>query len=352
MYSATRAARIVNKTPQAIIKAIQSRRLPAQKEENGRYLIKPKDLARAFPIADQDERSTHESGQVDEKGQTGKAAQAEEVDQVEEASQPVEMEQVDKATQTDDPGQLKESDAVDKAIQIREEAHVKEPGQIIEMAHVQKAVQVEEVDQVDQEVADPASDDPMVDRSRGNGSDGTPFPQVELMHLRDQLAEVTAELTHQREYSRGMSDRFGAQIERECRHIAEQIKGDVEAALDHRSDRQMVKLANEFSGTKPTGAHAEAVPLAPELAALQSVLDDVRADLRVNSAAVERIEAKADTRPGILARGLISLALGWSVMSSVYIAGFWAQFGMAELVRYGQISYTALFNLLLSFWPF
>ena len=317
MYSATRAARIVNKTPQAIIKAIQSRRLPAQKEENGRYLIKPKDLARAFPIADHDERSTHESGQVDEKGQTGKAAQAEEVDQVEEASQPVEMERVDKATQTDDPGQLKESDAVDKAIQIREEAHVKEPGQIIEMAHVQKAVQVEEVDQVDQEVAEPASDDPMVDRSRGNGSDGTPFPQVELMHLRDQLAEVTAELTHQREYSRGMSDRFGAQIERECRHIAEQIKGDVEAALDHRSDRQMVKPANEFSGTKPTGAHAEAVPLAPELAALQSVLDDVRADLRVNSAAVERIEAKADTRPGILARGLISLALGWSVMSSV-----------------------------------
>ena len=290
--------------------------------------------------------------QVDEKGQTGKAAQAEEVDQVEEASQPVETEQVDKTTRTDDPGQLKESDAVDKAIQIREEAHVKEPGQIIEMAHVQKAVQVEEVDQVDQEVAEPASDDPMVDRSRGNGSDGTPFPQVELMHLRDQLAEVTAELTHQREYSRGMSGRFGAQMERECRHIAEQIKGDVEAALDHRSDRQMVKLANEFSGVKPTGAHAEAVPLAPELAALQSVLDDVRADPRVNCAAIERIEAKADTRPGILARGLISLALGWSVMSSVYIAGFWAQFGMAELVRYGQISYTALLNLLLSFWPF
>ena len=290
--------------------------------------------------------------QVDEKGQTGKAAQAEEVDQVEEASQPVETEQVDKTTRTDDPGQLKESDAVDKAIQIREEVHVKEPGQIIEMAHVQKAVQVEEVDQVDQEVAEPASDDPMVDRSRGNGSDGTSFPQVELMHLRDQLAEATAELAHQREYSRGMSDRFGAQMERECRHIAEQIKGDVEAALDHRSDRQMVKLANEFSGLKPTGAHAEAVPLAPELAALQSVLDDVRADLRVNCAAIERIEAKADTRPGILARGLISLAPGWSVMSSVYIAGFWAQFGMAELVRYGQISYTALLNLLLSFWPF
>ena len=92
--------------------------------------------------------------------------------------------------------------------------------------------------------------------------------------------------------------------------------------------------------------------MAPELAALQSVLDDVRADPRVNCAAIERIEAKTDTRPGILARGLISLALGWSVMSSVYIAGFWAQFGMAELVRYGQISYTALLNLLLSFWPF
>ena len=51
-------------------------------------------------------------------------------------------------------------------------------------------------------------------------------------------------------------------------------------------------------------------------------------------------------------RGLTALALGWGVMSGVYIAGFWVQFGAAETVRYGQISYTALLNLLLSFWPF
>ena len=408
MYSLSKAVTMTGKSKATISKAIRSKRLVARKDERGRYMIDPEDLAKVYQIVgldDLDEQPANESSQIEEAGQvkqigtvdkvdqqveTGQvdianqtddpgqmkeagavdreiqigaaahvkepnqinetahvqdAVQIEEVGQVketgavEEANQQVETEQVDKASQTDDPGQLKEPDAVDKATQIREAVNAKESTQINEMAHVQKAVQAEEVDQVDQEVAETASDD-------------TPFPQVELMHLRDQLSEVTAELRRQREYSPSTSDRFGAQMEREGRHIAEQIKGVVEATLDHRSDQQMVKLANEYSGIKPTGAHPEAVSLAPELAALQSVLDDVRADLRVNCAAIERIEAKTDTRQGTWMRGLTALALGWGVMSGVYIAGFWVQFGAAETVRYGQISYTALLNLLLSFWPF
>ena len=438
MYSANKAAKVAGKSRQAIIKAIESRRLPAQRQENGRYVIDPDELAKVYPITDQEEQSTHKAGKIEKTNQAEEALQIEEAGQakedgaVEEANQQVETEQADKAGQTDDQGQMKEPGAVDKVIQLGEAAHVKESNQLNTTPHAQRALQIEDAvqaneagaveevtQQVETEQADKASqtddrgqtkepgavgkatqigeavhvsesnqlnttphaqkalqiedavqanedgaveeatqqvateqddtasqtDDPVPVTQPDDASDITPFLKVELIHLRDQLADLNAELTQQREYSRGMSDRVGAQMERERTHFVEQFKDAVKAVLDQRSDLKNVGSGKEVAEVKLTGTPPEATPSDPDITAIRSNLDDI-------CAAIERNETKAVASPGIIVRGLTSLALGWSVMSSVYIAGFWVQYGTAELVQYGQISYTALLNLLLAFWPF
>ena len=498
MYNANEAAKVAGKSRQAIIKAIESRRLRAQQQENGHYVIDPEELAKVYPISDQEEQSTHKAGKVEETSQAEEALQIEEIGQAKESgavddpAQQVETEQVDKAGRTDDPGQLKESGAVDKATQIGEAAHVKESDQlnttphaqralqiedavqaneagaveeatqqveteqadkasqtddrgqtkelgavgkatqigeavhVNETTHAQKALQIEDAvqanesgaveeatQQVETEQADKASqtddrgqtkepgavgkatqigeavhvnetthaqkalqiedavqanesgafeeatqqvaieqadkasqtDDPVPVTQPDDASDITPFLKVELIHLRDQLADLNAELTQQREYSRGTSDRVGAQMERERAQFAEQFKDAVKAVLEQRSDLKNVDSGKEVAEVKLTGSPPETTSSDPDITAIRSNLDDI-------CAAIERNETKAVASPGIFVRGLTSLALGWSVMSSGYIAGFWVQYGTAELVQYGQISYTALLNLLLAFWPF
>ena len=60
MYSPTKAARVTGKSKNTIIKAIQSGRLAARQQKNGRCLIAPEQLEQVYPIAGQSERSPHE----------------------------------------------------------------------------------------------------------------------------------------------------------------------------------------------------------------------------------------------------------------------------------------------------
>ena len=267
MYSPTKAARVTGKSKNTIIKAIQSGRLAARQQRNGRYLIAPEQLEQVYPIAGQSEQSSHE---VHQGGKIGGA------------------------------------------------------------------------DQLDHEVARTASNDPMADRSPDDAS----FPkQAELMRLRGQLDEVTAELTRNREQFRSMTDQIAAQLEREPTQIAKEIAHSVEAVLDRRSKAQETKPASRITGDSPTGAPVEASLSTPELAVLSSTLEEVRAE-------IERLEKIATVRQGKWARGLTNVAFGWCVMSGVYVAGFWAEYGTETLVKYGEISGSALINLVMSLWPF
>ena len=267
MYSPTKAARVTGKSKNTIIKAIQSGRLAARQQKNGRYLITPEQLEQVYPIAGQSEQSPHE---VHQGGNGG--------------------------------------------------------GE----------------NQLDHEVASTASNDPMADRSPDDAS----FPeQAELMRLRGQLAEVTAGLTLNREQFRSMTDRIAALLERERAGLAKQVEDVVKAAFDQCSDLQKVNSANEVFGDKPGAALSEAAPVDTELAALISEIDEVRT-------AIHRINAPTSAPQGKLVRVLSGLALGWCMMSGVYVAGFWAEYGTQELVKYGEVSVSALFYLVLSLWPF
>ena len=222
MYSPTKAARVTGKSKNTIIKAIQSGRLAARRQKNGRYLIAPQELARVYRIVGESKQSPHE---VDQGGKVDRTGEAD---------------QLGYTGRTDEPDPINE------------------------------------VVQLDHEVADIASNAPMAGRLPITVSAETSFPkQAELMRLREQLDEVTAELTHNREYSRSLTDRIAALLERERAGHAKQVEDVMKAAFDQRFDLQKVNSANEVFGDKPGAALSGAAPVDAELAALRSEIDDV-----------------------------------------------------------------------------
>ncbi|WP_419738587.1 helix-turn-helix domain-containing protein [Ruegeria sp.] len=83
--------------------------------------------------------------------------------------------------------------------------------------------------------------------------------------------------------------------------------------------------------------------------ALLAKLDQMHETLRYSIACIHALNTK---RPGLITRVVMAVPIAWCVMSGVYVAGFWAKYGLSETLRYGEISYTALLNQIPGLWPF